>query len=529
MEPPPPPHGIQFATHLISTFYGDLCSKVCECLLRRGSLTVGLIIKHTHLSRENVINCLRVLIHQNCVQAFSFQRNDVFGEPPKVITQYMALFNNVMHKSRAPKFLQIVSDELGEDCLGIFQGLIQHGRLSFKQIIERKEETTGVGSLDIDALRETFNRLLNARFVERCPAPDPFLAPLEDESAAKKRGSKLAKLNRIPPKEQRAIEAAAPLESMRFLMEMDENLEKNDEENGKSVSVGEKRKRALNSDEDVLDPDDEKKEVLWRVNFEEFMRHMRKKACVSYVKTKINDEAGIVLGAVLDLNGRSESGQRTENTAYLSLNEIYPEVIKKEGGLGMDLERIKVSLEQLGCEIVSAGLEDTFSIDIRRFVEMAQNEEVESVVMRRHGKEAYRIFRLLSKSGRLVETDKIAESTFVDKKVAIQILYKLWKDEFVYMETLTATGAGRPTKFHVWGVDKHSLWDQVLDEMYHAALNLRLRIAHEYERGKEVLQLPREKLVGEFAKKYQLALKVRSILENSSLSLDNAIMLFHCY
>ncbi|KAK6155696.1 hypothetical protein DH2020_009944 [Rehmannia glutinosa] len=513
------PHGIQFAAHLISSFYGELCSKVCECLLRRGTLTLAQIIQSTELSRENVINCLRVLIHQNCVQAFAVQREGAFGEAQRIVTQYMALFNNIIHKLRAPKFMQIVSEELGKD------GLMQHGRLSLKRIIDRNEQTAG--SSDIHVVRESFIRLLNARFIERCPAPEPFLAPpAEDEAPAKRRGAKSAKIAEPKTTEQRALAAAAPMESMRFSMEMDNLPEKNDDESSDSVTHRKKRKQdVLKSDEDVLDAND-KKEVLWRVNFEELVRRLRTKACISYVKTKINDEAGIVLSAILDLSGRPESRQKAEKTAYLSMNAIYDEVIKKEGGLGMDFERIRVSLDQLGCETLSTGLDESYSIGTHLSSFSYFNAVVESVVLRRYGREAYRVFRLLSKAGRFLETDKISDSTFVEKKDAIKILYKLWKDDYLHMEKVMSSGA-RQSLFLVWRVNKQTLWEQVLDEMYHAALNLRLRIAHEQDRGKEVLQLPREKLVRELEKKYKLLGKVRVILESSLMNLDEAIMLFH--
>ncbi|XP_011076160.1 DNA-directed RNA polymerase III subunit rpc3 isoform X2 [Sesamum indicum] len=430
------PHGVQLATHLISSFYGDLCSKVCECLLRRGTLTLAQIIRFTELSRENVINCLRVLIHQNCVQAFAIQQEGAFGEAPRIITQYMALFDNMIHKMRAPKFMQIVSEELGKDCLGIFQGLIQHGRLSINQIIDRNEQTAG--SADVHVVRESFNRLLIARFIERCPAPEPFLAPPADgETPAKKRGAKSAKIGEErQTTEQRALAAAAPMDSMRFLMEMDDPSEEKSEECTNSVTVGEKRKQdVLKSDEDALDAD-KKKEVLWRVNFEELVRRLRHKACVSYVKMRINDEAAIVLSAMLELSRHSETRQKAENSAYLSINAIYDEVIKKEGGLGMDFERIRASLEQLGCQCLETGVDENYSIDIKGIIESAQTEEVESVVLRRYGREAYRIFRLLSKAGRFLESDKISDTTFVEKKDTIKILYKLWKDDYLHMEKL---------------------------------------------------------------------------------------------
>ena len=48
--------------------------------------------------------------------------------------------------------------------------------------------------------------------------------------------------------------------------------------------------------------------------------------------------------------------------ASLSLNAIYDEVIKKEGGLGMNLERIRASLVQLGCEMPMIQIDETYSI-----------------------------------------------------------------------------------------------------------------------------------------------------------------------
>ncbi|KAL2454723.1 RNA polymerase III subunit RPC82 family protein [Abeliophyllum distichum] len=299
-------YGIKLAAYLISSSYGDFCSKVCECLLSRGTLTLAQIIRFTELSRENVINCLRVLIHQNCVQAFSIQQEVAFGEAPKIVTQYMALFDNTIHKMRFPKFMQIVSEELGKDCLGIFEGLLQHGRLSLNQIIDRNMQTPN--NSDVHAVRESFSRLLNARFVERCPAPEPFLAPPEEETPAKKRGTKSAKIAEAPKTiEQRALATASPMESIRFLMEID-TLRGTSEEKGMEshdiATLEEKWKQDFSDAE--LSSSGKKKEILWRVNFEEFVRRLRHKACIEYVRIRLSDQAGIVLSAILELTKSSE-------------------------------------------------------------------------------------------------------------------------------------------------------------------------------------------------------------------------------
>lgn len=44
----------------------------------------------------------------------------------------------------------------------------------------------------------------------------------------------------------------------------------------------------------------------------------------------------------------------------------------------------------------------------------------------------------------------------------------------------------KPPSFYLWKVDQQRFRTKFLDEMYHAVLNLRLRIAHEQDQRKEV-------------------------------------------
>ncbi|KAM7499658.1 hypothetical protein LguiA_024072 [Lonicera macranthoides] len=523
-------HGIKLAVYLISSYFGDLVSKVCECLLRRGTLSLAHIIRFTELSRQNAVNSLLVLIQHNCVQAFAIQQEGGFGEAPKIITQYMVLFDNIIHHMRFPKFIAIVSEELGKDCEEIFYGLLQHGRLSLNQIVDRHKQTSNQNegnSMALDPLIESFNKLVNNRFVERCPAHEPFLAPpSEEETPAKKRSAKSAKMNGEPETiEGRALAAAAPMESARFLVESDTLSDfpgPNIEENPTSVTVGEKRKQ------DSLELDtNTKKEVLWRVNFEEFVRRLRHKACVENVRERLDDVAGIILRAILEGSRCAETKVKMENSVPMTMNAIFEEVIKCEEGRSMTLEHVKASLVQLGCELpVIAGLDETYSIDLKKIIEIAQNHEVESIVLKRYGRETYRIFRLLSATGRLVETDKISNTTFVEKKDTSRILYQLWKDDYLHMEKINTAGA-KQGSFLLWKVNKRSLWGHVLDDMYHAALNLRLRVAYEQEQEKEILKIPKEKLVGELGQRYKRLRRVRIVLESSLMKLDDALLLFH--
>lgn len=523
-------HGIKLAVYLISSYFGPTVSKVCECLLRRGTLALAQIIRFTELSRQNVNNSLLVLIQHNCVQAFAIQQDGGFGEAPKILTQYMVLFDNIIHHMRFPKFMVIVTGELGKGCEEIFEGLLQHGRLSINQIVDRHKDMLnqgGVNSTSLDALHENFGELVNARFIERCPAHEPFLAPPEEETPAKKRGVKSGKLAEESTLEARALAAAAPMESIRFLVESDTLNDVPGEasnENSTSVVLGEKRKQDLESDKDVWATNN-KKEVLWRANFEEFVRRLRHKLCIANVRARFDDGAGTVLSAILEATRSAETKVKTEKSVPLSVDTIFDEVIKSEEGRSMNVDRVRASLEQLGCHNPTIGLDETYSIDLKYIIELAQNHEVESIVLKKYGREAYRIFRLLSASGRLLETGKISSTTFVEKKDTIKLLYQLWKDDYVHMERI-CSGVKQP-EFILWKVNKSSLWEHVLDDMFHAALNLRLRTTYELEKEKELLLIPIDKRHGELGERSNRIRKVRIVLESSLMKLDDALMLFH--
>jgi DNA-directed RNA polymerase III subunit RPC3 len=83
------------------------------------------------------------------------------------------------------------------------------------------------------------------------------------------------------------------------------------------------------------------------------------------------------------------------------------------------------------------------------------------------------------------------------------------------------------TPFLLWKVNKLIVTTQMLDEMYHASLNLSLRLAHELEAEKELLLLPLDKLEGPLKERLKKVKAKRLLLSSTMFKLDDAIMLFH--
>ncbi|GJN18078.1 hypothetical protein PR202_gb05198 [Eleusine coracana subsp. coracana] len=121
--------------------------------------------------------------------------------------------------------------------------------------------------------------------------------------------------------------------------------------------------------------------------------------------------------------------------------------------------------------------------DLNKLVETCRNDEIESLVKKKYGQEAYVIFRLLVKHGCPIETDQITDMTILDKQNVHRTLYKLWQDEYIDLERVSG-GTGN-IYYYVWRI-KSTLREKFIDHLYHAALNLRQMVNNMVELQLEV-------------------------------------------
>ncbi|KAH9611080.1 hypothetical protein KSS87_018983 [Heliosperma pusillum] len=535
-------NGIKLAVNIITTDFGNLVAKVCECLLRRGYLTKAQISKFTELPQDKVTKCLWVLIQHNCVQAFALELEGGGRDTTMVVTQYMAVIDNIIQRLRFAKFITIVSKELDKEAREILDGLLQHGRLTLPLILDKAVEDAGKplcmlficfllntrifnvqgNNASRDAYNESFCKLVRSRFVERCPAAEPFIPLPTDEENSKQSRPKARKFFvKEVTLEERALAAAIPMDAERFSLLNEHDVDSDEDKNEGNISskkVGEKRKRDSHELANELDLLKAKGEPVWRVNFEEFINRLRKKACVEYARATYDNTAAMILESIL------KGTKITDNTVSLSLDSIFEEVIKGEGP-AMTLELVSCSLEQLHfCSEDDNG----YSINLKDIIDKARLEEVESLILKRYGHDAFRIFRSLS-TGRALDTDQVSEKTLTDKKDTPKILYKLWQDGFLQMEKISITTGQKQTNILSWSANMDKIWRKVLDELHHAALNLSLRCAHEMEKDREISNISKTADKGkskELESRLKRRINVYVTLNSSLMELDDAIMLF---
>uniref|UniRef100_A0A0E0C623 DNA-directed RNA polymerase III subunit RPC3 n=1 Tax=Oryza meridionalis TaxID=40149 RepID=A0A0E0C623_9ORYZ len=419
--------------------------KVCRCLLRHGALPLQEIVRRLELSPGQVKNSLLVLIQHNCVQAFNAPR----GSGDKTVTHYLAIFDNIVHRQRFSKFLSVIRADIPES-EALLEGLLQNG-----SITPAREE-----------IRMNFNKLVFAHYVERCPKPEPFFDPLVDEqsTSSRKRAPKWLS-TKSKTLMLRTLSDAERFSEIPYIMEDASNA--NDSPLS-SISGAKRKHNALEGDAE-LDSTIAENEVLWRANFEKFTFCLKKKFCADRKKPKLKVGTHPIWEAFFE----ASLIERDSNSVTSPINGIMERLGQKEGGTSMTLDHITRVLEELNCSPSSED-PDSFILDLSRIVEASRNEEIESLVRKKYGQEAFTIFRLLVRERGPVETDKIIDTTILDKQIVHGTLYKLWKDDYIDTERIlsgTGTGTGN-TQYFVWRV-KNTFREQFIDNLCHAALNLR--------------------------------------------------------
>ncbi|KAJ6846186.1 DNA-directed RNA polymerase III subunit RPC3 isoform X2 [Iris pallida] len=296
--------GLALAETVVKFHFGEIVSKVVGCLLHRGSLALPEIVRFVRLPPPQVRSSLLALIQHNCVQAFSIERPAAgLGGAIRNVTQYTALFYNILQRMRFTKFSAIVNADLGEQCEYLLEGLLQHGRLTFDQLAVRVTLKHPGGSSSVEQQVTIAAAVSHAeRF---CEIPDMGT-------------------NTMP------------------------NVKVTDHSPG--VSVGDKRKRkAIEVDNDGRATIAES-EFLWRANFEKFVCCLKKKACVEHIKSRSGPNAGIVLEAMIESN--HEQKAKDNNSVMSSMDDILEGVKVKPGGSSMTLENVrKILVEELGCRL----------------------------------------------------------------------------------------------------------------------------------------------------------------------------------
>jgi DNA-directed RNA polymerase III subunit RPC3 len=134
---------------------------------------------------------------------------------------------------------------------------------------------------------------------------------------------------------------------------------------------------------------------------------------------------------------------------------------------------------------------------------------------------------------RQLEQKQIAEEAMIPVKDTRELLYKLFKVEFVQLQEVARTADHSPSRtFYLWRVDLLRVIDKISGELYRTISKVRARLLHELQREAEVLaqhavvQASGGTLTAEEHSRLRRVKHVAGALEVSLMRLDNLSLLF---
>ncbi|WIA14527.1 hypothetical protein OEZ85_003046 [Tetradesmus obliquus] len=298
--------------------------------------------------------------------------------------------------------------------------------------------------------------------------------------------------------------------------------------------------------EEVLPPS--AREMLWRVNPEEFNRRFRNKVMADLVADKLGADAGTVLAAMLSHGRRFETTVQGDLSIAMGEGEV-ASALKA----GQDAGRLPqlspgkdagallnaLAYDSLGAVDGGTGPQGaTFIVNMRAVLDRCRLLQLHSVLRDKFGIHGLRVFQTLLMRGQL-EQKQVADTVMQPHKETRELLYRMLRAGYVQMQDIPRTADRAPTRcFYTWHVDIDAVFGRLAADLYHAAVNLHTRRSHEMRKHSELVELVESaraagQLNFNMTDSQRRALerlnKVSTALDTSLLRLDGMIALFNEY
>ncbi|KAF6265727.1 hypothetical protein COO60DRAFT_870422 [Scenedesmus sp. NREL 46B-D3] len=290
------------------------------------------------------------------------------------------------------------------------------------------------------------------------------------------------------------------------------------------------------------------REMLWRVNPEEFNRRFRNKVMADLVADKLGADAGLVLAAMLSHGRRFETAVKGDVSIAMGEGEVASALKAGQdaGRLpqlspGKDVGALLNALayDSLGAVDSGTGPQGaTFTVNMHAVLDRCRLLQLHAVLSDKFGIHGLRVFQTLLMRGQL-EQKQVADTVMQPHKETRELLYRMLRAGYVQMQDIPRTNDRAPTRcFYTWHIDIDAVFSKLAADLYHAAVNLHTRRSHEMQKHSELVELVESaRAAGQLnfnmtdgqRRALERLNKVSTALDTSLLRLDGMIALFNEY
>ncbi|KYO41765.1 DNA-directed RNA polymerase III subunit RPC3 isoform X1 [Alligator mississippiensis] len=457
---------IKLCSLLLQEHFGEIVEKIGTYLVRTGGQPLRAIVSDTGTSLDQVKKALCVLIQHN-LGTYQIQKRG--------FVEYSVQCSRVLCILRYPRYIYTAKTLYGDTGELIVEELLLNGKMPMSAVVtkvaDRLTETMEDGkTMDYTEVSNTFVRLADTHFVQRCPGVPDASGP--SDSAA-------------PPAPTLVIDEKDmySVPRLNLIGKGKRRRSCDDDDNGEHKAK--KQKQDLESQEPP--PDDG---IYWQVNLDRFHQHFRDQAIVSAVANRMDQTSSEIVRTMLRMSEVTTSS----NAAYtqpLSSNEIFRSLPAGYNIGKQVLDQYLTLLADDPLEFIGKSGDSgggMYVVNLHKALASLATATLESIVQERFGSRCARIFRLLLRKKHL-EQKQVEDFAMIPAKEAKDMLYKMLSENFVSLQEIPKTPDHAPSRtFYLYTVNVLASTRMLLHRCYKSVANLIERRQYETRENKRLLE-----------------------------------------
>ncbi|XP_011806666.1 PREDICTED: DNA-directed RNA polymerase III subunit RPC3 isoform X1 [Colobus angolensis palliatus] len=457
---------IKLCSLLLQEHFGEIVEKIGVHLIRTGSQPLRVIAHDTGTSLDQVKKALCVLIQHNLVSYQVHKRG---------VVEYEAQCSRVLRMLRYPRYIYTTKTLYSDTGELIVEELLLNGKLTMsavvKKVADRLTETMEDGkTMDYAEVSNTFVRLADTHFVQRCPSvpttenSDPGPPPPAPTLVINEKDMYLVpKLSLIGKGKRR----------------------RSSDEDAAGEPKAKRPKHTTDNKEPI--PDDG---IYWQANLDRFHQHFRDQAIVSAVANRMDQTSSEIVRTMLRMSEITTSSS-APFTQPLSSNEIFRSLPVGYNISKQVLDQYLTLLADDPLEFVGKSGDSgggMYVINLHKALASLATATLESVVQERFGSRCARIFRLVLQKKHL-EQKQVEDFAMIPAKEAKDMLYKMLSENFMSLQEIPKTPDHAPSRtFYLYTVNILSAARMLLHRCYKSIANLIERRQFETKENKRLLE-----------------------------------------
>jgi DNA-directed RNA polymerase III subunit RPC3 len=510
---------IQLACDIIQDEFEQTVKTVCQVLMERTSATLDELVRVTGLDKGLVRESLIVGIQHNFVVGMEQEREGTkAGGGKNVLTTYHLILENVLVRVRFPAYIVQAKEKFGDYAEQIVMAILKEGRATVQTLLALPLEE-GLPDYSHQCVLDSVKVLKDNKYLMEVPKANtestlpcrsssrPLTTGDEDDDTPLARGRKRSSSGTVITKKTgsekdgttstakrtakapvRAKKSSSNAKKTAMLSVAPELRIYDNDDDGAAPSFS----SAMQMDDFPIEPlvppttnssitatsiHLEHDETRYCLDYDRFNREFAKDACIAFVGEKIDLNAAGIFREMFEVSETS----RLVSEERLHFNLTNPERPSYDRSLAaLPKARLLHYLDLMSKDRTQMLTKHSngYSINHKSILTMVKQKMIESVVLDKFGGDSLRIFRLLLLKN-LLEQKQVSELAMTPIKETRDCLYKMLQHHFVHLQEVPRTSEHIPSKtFYLWCVRLPHVQKTLINDMYKAMRNMRLRLSH---------------------------------------------------